>query len=199
MKTKIAMLFLSINFFCSKSQNLGGWTDAELMNWYNSGNWKSGWKIAPDESINKREFAYQYFRNKDRWNQAFTFLATNDLSKLAFGKHELDGNNLYISVDEYFTKDDENAHFEAHRKYADIQYIVFGEEQIGIVPLENTIEIVNYDSFKDVVFLCSEQNNYRIALPEKFFVFLPGDAHRPGVKVENNIKVRKIVVKVRID
>ncbi|MDX9881899.1 MAG: YhcH/YjgK/YiaL family protein [Prolixibacteraceae bacterium] len=195
------LFILTSVFSCSNptSKNPQNWSEKETTKWFESGDWKSGWDIAPDESINKEEFALQYFRNKTRWNQAFTFLATNDLSKLELGKHELDGSNLYISVDEYLTKDEEDSRFEAHRKYADIQYLISGEEQIGVTVLENTTETISYDNTKDVVFLTTEQNNYRLALPEKFFVFLPGDAHRPGVKVANNIKVRKIVVKVRID
>jgi YhcH/YjgK/YiaL family protein len=175
------------------------WNEKELTEWFNSGKWKSGWRIAPDESINKKEFALQYFRNKDRWIHAFGFLATTDLSKIALGKHELDGSNLYVSVDEYLTKDEENTRFEAHRKYADIQFLVFGEEQIGIATLQNTKETIPYDSLKDIVFLHAVQSNYRFASSERFFVFFPGEVHRPAVKVLNNIKVRKIVVKVRID
>jgi YhcH/YjgK/YiaL family protein len=175
------------------------WKEDELADWFNSGKWKSGWEITPDESINKKEFALQYFRKKDRWTHAFRFLATNDLSKIELGKHELEGDNLYVNVDEYLTKDEDNTWFEAHRKYADIQFLVFGEEQIGIANLQNTKETIPYDSLKDVVFLHAEQNIYRIATAERFFVFFPKNAHRPGLKVANNSKVRKIVVKVRID
>lgn len=175
------------------------WNEKELTEWFNSSKWKSGWGIAPDESINKKEFACNYFQNRGRWNKAFRFLATTDLSKIALGKYELEGNNLYVNVDEYLTKDKEKTIFEAHRKYADIQYVVHEKEKIGIIALEKTKVIIPYDNTKDVVFLKARQNKFQIASPDRFFVFFPEEAHRPGIKVSNSIKIRKVVVKVLID
>ncbi|MFA5820146.1 MAG: YhcH/YjgK/YiaL family protein, partial [Bacteroidales bacterium] len=37
------------------------------------------------------------------------------------------------------------------------------------------------------------------ATPDKFFIFFPSDAHRPGLKVGENSQVRKVVVKVKVD
>jgi hypothetical protein len=44
-----------------------------------------------------------------------------------------------------------------------------------------------------------KKNNYRIATPERFFVFFPDDAHRPCVRIDENSIVRKIVVKIRVN
>ncbi len=192
----VLVALYSVSIFFQKTKSMD---DKELSKWFNSGKWKSGWKLSPDESVNQKEFARQYFMNQDRWDKAFKFLAITDLTKIALGRYELDGRNLYLSVDEYLTKDEENTRFEAHRKYADIQFLVFGEEKIGIAALENTKETILYDSLKDVVFLSAIQNSYRIASSDRFFVFFSNDAHRPGVKVTVNSKVRKIVVKVLIE
>jgi len=180
------------------SNNPENWGERELEKWFQSGDWKLGWDISPDQSINKKELAIKYFENRERWEKAFNYLKTNNLEKISVGRYELDGANIFVIVDEYTTKDEEETRFEAHKEYIDIQYLVYGEEKIGIIPLINTKEIIPYDSIKDITFLYSEQNNYHVALPDRFFVFFPEDAHRPCVKTNENSKVRKVVIKIKI-
>jgi YhcH/YjgK/YiaL family protein len=182
-----------------ETPNIEKWNHDQLSSWFRRGEWKSGWEIIADESVNQEVMAKQFFQNPERWQKAFTFLKNEDLSSLATGRYELEGNELFAIIDEYTTKDEEVARFEAHRKYADIQYVVSGEERIGIAPLEKTTVTIPFDKDKDIVFLDASTFEYRAASPERFFVFFPGDAHCPGVKTTVNSKVRKVVVKIRID
>jgi len=170
----------------------------ELTEWFNNGKWKRGWDPLPDESVNIKEFAIQYRRNPQRWEKAFAFLEEKDLSGLKPGRYELEGADLFVIVDEYVTKDEVDVLFEAHKKYADIQYVVWGEEKIGILPLIKTTVEIPYNDEKDIVFLDSEDKNYRLATPDRFFIFFPEDAHQPCVKTNENTKIRKVVVKVKI-
>lgn len=190
-----------MNVSCNqhKEDHPENWDEKKLNDWYFEGEWKEGWEVQPDESINEREFAIQYYKNPERWQKAFSFLKNENLEKLPAGRHELEGADLFVNVDEYVTRDEEDTRYEAHRKYADIQHLVYGEELIGVVSLNNTTEITTYDNAKDIVFLASEENNYRTANSQKFFVFFPGDAHRPCLKAGENTKIRKVVVKVRIN
>jgi YhcH/YjgK/YiaL family protein len=189
-----------MTFSCAHptSKNPENWSERELETWIQTGDWKLGWDISPDQSINNKELAIKYFENRERWEKAFNFLKTNNLEKISVGRFELDGSNLFVNVDEYTTKNEEDSRFEAHKEYIDIQYLVYGEEKIGITPLINTKEIIPYDSIKDITFLYAEQNNYHVALPDRFFIFFPEDAHRPCVKTGENSKVRKIVIKIKI-
>lgn len=175
------------------------WNENELREWFQTGEWKSGWEVCPDESVNPKELAKQFYKNKERWKKAFDFLHDNDLKNISVGRYELEGNDLYVMVQNYTTKNEENTSFEAHRNYADIQYIIEGKEKIGVITHENTKEITSYDSLKDIVLLASVQNNYRVATPSVFFVFFSEDVHRPCVKVNENIQIKKVVVKVRIN
>lgn len=206
MQNKYNCTFLSVTItimvFSSThtaSNNPEKWDKEELTKWFWDGKWRCGWLVVPDKSVNQREFAVQFFKNREQWEKAFRFLATADLKAICPGRHELEGSSLFVNVDEYTTRDEEVTRFEAHRKYADIQYLVFGEEQIGLTALENTTETTLYDSAKDIVFLTAGQGGYRLASPEHFFLFFPGDAHRPCVKTGENMKVRKVVVKVLIE
>lgn len=192
-----AALIMSCTQKSSKSPEQ--WSDKELASWFEQGTWKHGWKPLPDETVDQKDFAKYYFQNPQRWDNAFEFLATKDLTTIEPGRYELEGSDLFVNVSEYVTKNEEEVQYEAHRKYADIQYLASGAERIGVAALESKTITAPYDSTKDVAFLAADDHNFRQATPENFFIFFPNDAHRPGVKINENDNVRKIVIKVRID
>jgi YhcH/YjgK/YiaL family protein len=185
---------------CSGHTNPSGWSQAKTDKWFENGDWRNGWSVKPDRSINKALFAKAYFKNRDRWNQAFSFLKSSDLANLDLTRHDLDGDKLYAAVSVYNTRNPENAKFEAHRKYIDIQYVVSGSEWIGIAPLISRDSILlPYDASKDVELLSVKQGMTVRATPASFFIFFPEDAHMPGLKDGADAPVRKIVVKMKID
>jgi YhcH/YjgK/YiaL family protein len=167
--------------------------------WFEKGDWKEGWNILPDESINKEEFIRQYSLNPERWAKAFRFLSGTDLKAADLGRYELENADLFVNISEYTTKNEIDAKFEAHKKYVDIQYLVWGEEQISIVPLSDTHEETPYDEEKDIYFMQSGYDQYYPAASDRFFIFFSEDAHKPCVKWKENALVRKVVVKLRID
>jgi biofilm protein TabA len=197
----IMALISFIGFIASKgNQDPSAWSIKKINKWYSSGEWSSGWNIFPDASINKREFAVSYFKNRQRWEKAFTFLKSNDLPKLELKQYNLDGDNLFATVSEYLSKNEETTRFEVHRKYIDIQYVISGKEIMNIAPLSTAKEVVTpYDTTKDIEFLTVEKIINHRATPSNFFIFFPTDAHRPGLKDGVNSKVRKIVIKVKVD
>jgi len=197
----IILLLLSFSIFkgCSSSSDPASWSEEKINKWYESGDYLNGWSIKPDESVNRREFAIAYFRSKENWDKAFAYLKNTDLKNLEVKKHELDGDNLYALVSEYLTKNENDAKFESTKKCIDIQYIISGSEQISVTPVTKKGEILTpYDETKDLEFMTVSESSHLIATPEKFFLFFPSDLHRPGVKVGENAKVKKVVVKVKI-
>lgn len=172
--------------------------NGEAETWFEGGAWRQGWKVDADESLDVAEFSSRYSANPERWNKAFQFLSTPDLASKEPGRYELDGTNLFVIVQEYPAKEEDSTRFESHKVYADIQYVVDGREQIGVAPLASTEVIVPYDESKDIAFYRAKENNYRLATAERFFIFFPDDAHRPGFKVADGEQVKKIVVKVKL-
>ena len=176
------------------------WSSKQVDKWFKKGEWSEGWTVTPDASINKKEFAILYFKNKERWAKAFKFLKSNDLTKLELKRYDIDGDNLFATVSEYQSKNEESAKFEAHRKYIDIQYVISGKEIMNLAPISTLKEVLTpYDAVKDIEFITvSKVVNYK-ASPSNFFIFFPDDAHRPGLKDGSNSPVRKIVIKVKVD
>jgi len=176
------------------------WNDKKISKWFASKVWAEGWSVAPDESVNKREFAVSYFKNKSRWEKAFKFLAGNDLKNLEVRRYDIDGDNIFATVSEYMTKNEETTNFEAHRKYIDIQYVISGKEFMNVAPLNKACEEVTpYDGTKDIEFLKVLSMQKYPATQQNFFIFFPSDAHRPGIKENVNAQVRKLVIKVKVE
>ena len=187
-------------FSYKNSNDPSTWSSKQIDRWFEKGNWLNGWHIKPDASINRREFAKSYFMHRERWNKAFTFLKENDLTAMELRRYDIDGDNLYAPISEYLTKNQEDAHYESHRQYIDIQYVISGKELIGIAPASDLKEITEpYDPVKDIMFMTVSQINNTLAGPDRFFIFFPDDLHRPGLKDGENSMVRKVVVKLKID
>jgi YhcH/YjgK/YiaL family protein len=175
------------------------WSSEQLKTWFEKGDWHKAWTISAEVSTNKAALAKAYYKNPERWNKAFAFLKDNDLKKLELKRFDLDGDNLFITISEYNTKNPESAKYEAHRKYIDIQYVVTGNELIGIAPFASKESVLQeYNPAKDIEFV-SVKGTMHKANPSTFFIFFPEDAHMPGLKDGANAPVRKAVVKIMID
>lgn len=199
LKIMVVASFLSF-IGCKSSSYSEKWSNAKIDKWFEKGEWLNGWKVLPDKSINRKEFAAAYFKNKERWDKAFTFLKNNDLSKLPVRRNEIDGDNVYALVQDYLSKNEEAANFEAHRKYVDIQYVINGVEMMEITPLTmKKAEVTPFNVASDIEYMTVTQKTSIKATPERFFMFFPSDAHRPGMKAGENSRVRKIVIKVKLD
>jgi YhcH/YjgK/YiaL family protein len=147
--------------------------------------------------IDQLENSGLYNRLGDRFAIALKYLVSTDLSKVEVGKYEIEGNEIFAIVSEYQTKSESDAKWEAHQVYADIQYIINGEERMGYAPLE-TMEINEaYNPDKDIIFL-NGSGDYITATPGTFVVFFPHDAHQPAVSTGNGGTVKKVVVKVMV-
>jgi YhcH/YjgK/YiaL family protein len=127
---------------------------------------------------------------------AFHYLQNTDLSKIAPGKYEIDGSNVYALVQEYETKPKEKGRWEAHRRYMDVQYVFKGVEKIGYANLEQ-LKAVEYDEAKDFLALSGE-GDFFVVREGTFVILAPQDGHMPGIAVAGPQFVKKIVVKVRV-
>jgi YhcH/YjgK/YiaL family protein len=130
-------------------------------------------------------------------NKAFDYIKTTDFSKIEIGKHSIEGDDLFAIVQEYDTKNDSDAKLEAHKKYIDVQYIISGEEMIGVEPLLNQKQFREYDSENDYALYDNSCSFIKIA-ETQFMILFPQDLHKPGIKIKEVARIKKVVVKVKI-
>ena len=121
------------------------------------------------------------------------FLADHDLQALPLGRCDIDGDNIFVTINSYATQAAPKVEF--HEVYADIQVILEGHEQIGWMPRQDLHDITPYESQKDIAF--GEGVTQKLeAVAGRFFVFFPKDAHQPGIGDGNFVK--KAVFKIKL-
>ena len=146
----------------------------------------------------KLKNAKNYYNLSENLKKGFSWLLETDLKSIDDGRYEIDGNNVYASVQTYTTKSDAN--YEALRKYIDIQYLIKGKEFVGVTDLSNCNTCIQYDFDKDLEFFnCSREDDYFPFREGEFLVLYPNDAHKPSIDYEGlKNEVKKVVVKVAV-
>ena len=146
--------------------------------------------------IDKIENAKLYSGINSKIGQAFDYINKTDLSQIPLGKHEIDSDEVFALVQEYETKDKDESKFEGHHKYIDLQYIVSGNECIGITTLTNQIPVeTNDENDYDLYELDSDLIKFDSGM---FMIFFPDDLHMPGINLNQVSKIRKIVIKIKV-
>lgn len=139
-----------------------------------------------------------YYGCHKNFQMGFDFIQRVIEENLPVGKYELDGKNVYASVQEYISKPDSEK-LEGHQEYIDIQYVISGEEKMECAELANCVSTVAYNGEKDVEFFTCNAVKATMAFEEgSFAIFFPNDIHKPGVQQQGPAPVKKVVVKVHV-
>ena len=129
--------------------------------------------------------------------RAFTFLRETDVAALPAGRHPIDGDRIYASIDHKEGRGREGARLEAHRRYIDIQFTIDGDEEIGWMPLAacRAANGADYDETRDIAFFDRRPATW-LAVPRgTFAIFFPEDAHAP---LGGRGRLKKAIVKVAV-
>jgi biofilm protein TabA len=180
---------------CSHKTTGGPSATSNIDKWFKQKEYLNGLKAQPHESVNKVEFARQYNANKELWDAAFAYLKNTNLQTLPVGKYTIVPDKVTVSVTEDSTKNFDKTNWESHRKMVDIQYIVRGEEKMGVAPVSTAKVTKPYDEKRDAANY-EVEGKYYVSTPDKFFIFFPTDAHRPNITTGGNLPDKKIVIKV---
>jgi YhcH/YjgK/YiaL family protein len=130
--------------------------------------------------------------------KAIDFLKSNDLNSLENGKYDL-GDDCRVAVSEYDTKEvPEEVLLEAHREYIDLQMLVSGEENFFFQAIDLGEEATEYNPVKDVEFYTASWYNTLVLNDKNFALIFPNDLHNGSFVVDESIKVKKLVFKLKI-
>ncbi|HEY0740602.1 MAG TPA: YhcH/YjgK/YiaL family protein [Chryseosolibacter sp.] len=132
------------------------------------------------------------------FKKAFQFIAANDMTLLPPGKHEIQGDDLFVIIMEYETKEPVYWVMENHRKYIDIQYMLRGEELMGVQTFANQTPTTAYDESRDAAFYKPEYDSLLKVKQGQFAIFFPHDLHMPSMQSGAIQKVLKAVFKVKV-
>ena len=138
----------------------------------------------------------------ERLAKALAFLAREDLAELESGRHEICGDEVFANVQEIVTVPAGEKDYEAHRRYADIHYVISGTELIGVAPVEECASTGDFSEADDFgLFVPGARESWVVVRPGEFVVTPPCDAHKPGCCPLGTepAPLKKICVKVLVD
>ncbi|HVW97030.1 MAG TPA: YhcH/YjgK/YiaL family protein [Mucilaginibacter sp.] len=195
---KLLLISLFAGFAYNAVAQANMWNETTAKIWLTKKNWKKGLKPDVSPAVNAVVFAQQYHKNPKLWNKVFAFLRDSDLTKMKPGKYVIDGTDAYASISEGPSKTFEASKWESHRKYIDLHYVITGEETIGEAPVSEATVTNHYDEATDNANY-EVKGKFYLATPDTFFLFFPGEAHRPNIKVPGYDVVKKLVIKIRFE
>ena len=128
-------------------------------------------------------------------DKVLDFFRKTDLSALAPGRIDLQGDDLFVNVNRQGAQTRNEVPIEAHREYIDIQVPISSDEEMGFISAPfMPAPSKEYDSDRDVAFypgLCDTYLNVRKGM---FVVFFPGEGHAPAITKDG---ILKLIVKIR--
>jgi len=138
-----------------------------------------------------------YASYNEKFNVVCDFLEKNDLESLPMGRTDLE-DGIFVNVSEYepYAAGDK---WEAHKRYADLQVVVSGDECMDGAALCACIGAGEYHEEDDYMFYdkCIGSIATVKAVAGTFAYFAPTDPHRPGIRYTSD-KVKKAVFKIPV-
>lgn len=132
-------------------------------------------------------------------HQAIAFIQHTDFSGLQPGKIEIIPGKMFCLLQEMVTVPAEQMRAESHFDFVDIQYLLQGEETIGVARRRGDEVIVEQRLPHDIVFYRQTYNEIPVALlPGMFAVLFPHDLHRPCCQSHGESLIRKAVIKIHL-
>ena len=123
------------------------------------------------------------------------FLKANDLSKMADGKYEIEGKDLFVNITTTKGKTPDEAFIETHNKMIDIQIPITAAETYGYTQRE-LLPDVEYNAEKDITKIPDlAADSYVTCQPGMMAIFFPQDGHAPCIAGVPEFK--KAILKVK--
>lgn len=130
------------------------------------------------------------------FGKLFEYVATHDLANAPAGRITLDGDNLFINVNDSELVDRDEQKLEVHRKYIDIHIPLSTSEDFGWRHISTLSDSdAPFDEDNDFALYTAPSDKWFTLCPGEFCIVYPEDAHAPIV---GSGKIRKLVAKIRI-
>lgn len=131
--------------------------------------------------------------------QAINYFRTTNFTNIETGKYEIQGDDIFVMIQNPTTMTQSEQKMEGHEKYVDVQFLIEGEEEIIYVSRksEDTIISEDYIENKDIAFYNQVGHEIAVSLiPGMFVVLFPSDLHRPVCSRAGGTKIKKAVMKI---
>ena len=128
--------------------------------------------------------------------KALEYIKNTDLNALEPGKHFIDGDNLFVNINDSALKTPEQARLEVHDKYIDIQIPLSKDESFGVKPRSECREPEGeFNAEKDILFYKDKDWKTVSVKAGEMIVFEPDTAHAPLI---GEGTIHKAIFKVKV-
>ncbi|MFC3928453.1 YhcH/YjgK/YiaL family protein [Streptococcus caprae] len=128
-------------------------------------------------------------------DKAINYFQETDLSQLELGRVDIDGDEVFLLVQENLLNQEPTDVFEYHKSYMDIQMIESGLE---IIRYGRQVKEETQTFSGDIGFVtCHKTYDYDLD-GRTFAAFFPGEPHQPNQYLAGRQQVRKYVFKVKL-
>lgn len=129
--------------------------------------------------------------------KALDFLAKEETASLPVGRYEIEGDDIFVLIQDQTTAAPSEKKAESHRIYIDIQYLFSGEEMQGYAVLEPGVK-GDEPAGKDNIYYPEVKDEQFVHLkPGDFTIYFTNDIHRPNCAESEPCNIHKAVVKIK--
>lgn len=139
----------------------------------------------------------QYLGISPRLDKALTYLTDHDLSTIAPGRYPIDGDDVWVKISDITTKPEEEALYEAHENFIDIQMVIHGHEVIRCAFRRDMEGVLEAHPERDVTFFRGIGMPFSLTDGD-YLILFPDDVHAPALCQQAPATVRKALFKVRV-
>lgn len=128
--------------------------------------------------------------------QLFDYVCSHDFTDTPVGRIALQGDDLFVNLDESQLVEKDKQRLEVHRKYIDVHIPLTSAEEFGWRPLSTLGNSdAPFNCERDIAFYTAKSDKWFTLCPGEFCIVFPEDAHAPIV---GNGVTRKLVGKIRL-
>ena len=122
-----------------------------------------------------------YYSLHPKMKQLWDYILTHDLANSPTGRINIDGDRLFVNVDDSEMSPKEERPLEVHRRYIDVQIPLTASETVGWKALADitTPSVAPFNTQHDIAFFAEPAQAYIPVHPGQFYVMFPEDAHAP--------------------
>lgn len=129
--------------------------------------------------------------------KTLTALRQYDLPALTLGRHEIEGDKIFMDVMTLTTVLAETQHAKLHHNYADIHLLISGEERIDYGMPGDWQSELPYDDAQDTHRVSISHHRQTLAMfPGAYALFFPHEPHKTGCQLNAPTPIKKAVVRV---
>ena len=138
------------------------------------------------------------YSSEPKLDKVLTYMAGITAENFPTEQAKLDGDLAFVNPVCFETKPESECLYEAHRRYADVHFIVEGCEKIVVSDIDAVTLHTPYSEEKDIGFYTCDEGVTVVLHPGQFLVCYPQDAHKVAIAPDSPAPVKKLVGKVRV-